>query len=107
MVRHYDAQVSGKRIRQLRKEHKDTQASLAEKLNVSVDTVKRIENGVGCSVDLLLMIADLYQVSTDYLIHGAVGNIELEASLEGCKKEDRNIIFRMVIAAAREMKGLA
>ncbi len=107
MVKCYDAKAGGKRIRRLRKEHKDTQASLAEKLNVSVDTIKRIENGSGNSVDILFMIAELYQVSTDYLIQGTVGSTELEASLKGCKKEERNLIFRMVIAAAKEINGQA
>ena len=41
---------------------------LAEQANISVDTVKRLERGNEGSVNVLLAIADVYDVSLDYLV---------------------------------------
>ena len=41
---------------------------LAEQANISVDTVKRLERGNEGSVNVLLAIADGYDVSLDYLV---------------------------------------
>ena len=45
-----------------------TQSMLAEQANISVDTVKRLERGNEGSVNVLLAIADVYDVSLDYLV---------------------------------------
>lgn len=59
---------SAERIRQLRKRSHVTQSMLAEQANISVDTVKRLERGNEGSVNVLLAIADVYDVSLDYLV---------------------------------------
>lgn len=68
MKRYYNTKGSTERIRQLRKGSHVTQSMLAEQANISVDTVKRLERGNEGSVNVLLAIADVYDVSLDYLV---------------------------------------
>ena len=67
MKRYYNTKGSAERIRQLRKRSHVTQSMLAEQANISVDTVK-LERGNEGSVNVLLAIADVYDVSLDYLV---------------------------------------
>lgn len=68
MKRYYNTKESAVRIRQLRKQTNSTQSMLAEQANISVDTIKRLERGQVGSVEVLLAIADVYDVSLDYLV---------------------------------------
>lgn len=57
------------RIAELRKEKRMNQISLALKLNVSQKIISAYENGKNePSIDLLMRMADLFNVSIDYLI---------------------------------------
>ena len=67
MKRYYNTEGSAERIRQLRKRSNSTQSMLAEQANISVDTIKRLERGNEGSVNVLLAIANVYDVSLDYL----------------------------------------
>lgn len=73
---YYDTRESGKRIQELRKFHGMTQAQLAEALNISLDHLRKIEGGQrGCSVDLLIALAAVFDVSLDFLILGRGGSV--------------------------------
>lgn len=58
------------RLKQLRKEHHDTQLSLALELDVSSSTIKQYEGDerIQKSIEILSKIADYYGVSIDYLV---------------------------------------
>ena len=59
----------GERLKDVRKDHGDTQTDLAKKLNVSLSTVKSWERGNSApSHELLVAICKLYQVSSDFLL---------------------------------------
>ena len=59
----------GDRLAELRKDHQDTQASLADKLNVSISTIRSWEQERSSPPnDLLVKICKLYDVSSDYLL---------------------------------------
>lgn len=59
----------GKNIRELRKEEKMTQGQLAKKLNVTQDTISLWElNKREPSVSNIIMLADLFGISTDSLL---------------------------------------
>ncbi|NMF06301.1 helix-turn-helix domain-containing protein [Clostridium beijerinckii] len=59
----------GDRIKLLRKEQKITQEQLADWLNVSRSSIKGYENdGVEPSLNVLIKIADRFNVSLDYLL---------------------------------------
>ena len=67
----HDLKECGKRIQQLRKERELTQEQLAEKLNVSQNTIAKIESGLRRpSIDFLLEISEFFNVSKNYLVFG-------------------------------------
>lgn len=73
---YYDTRESGKRIQELRKAHEMTQAQLAEALNISLDHLRKIEGGQrGCSVDLLIALSAMFDVSLDFLVLGRGGSV--------------------------------
>lgn len=62
--------VFGKRIKQLRVEHQWTQEYVCEKLNISPGALSRYETSMyePKSLELVKDFAELYNVSTDYLL---------------------------------------
>lgn len=67
----YDLKRSGERIRRLRVKSGSTQEEIAEVLNVDRSFYSRIEAGKkGASIDLLIQLSVLFNVSLDYLILG-------------------------------------
>ena len=59
----------GERLKDVRKDHGDTQTDLARKLNISLSTVKSWERENSApSHELLVAICNLYQVSSDFLL---------------------------------------
>lgn len=58
-----------KRLRELREEHKLSQAQVGEVLNKSQQGYSHIENGrAELKIDDLVSLCKLYEVSSDYLI---------------------------------------
>lgn len=73
----------GKRIRQLRKEHGITQEQLAAKLNIGERHMRKIEMGEkGPSVDILVELTELFEVSLDYIILGKRPESKLKQRLK-------------------------
>ena len=56
-----------KRLVQLRTERDWTQSDLVEKMYLSQRSISKIEKGE-CTLSNLILLADLYEVSTDYLL---------------------------------------
>lgn len=76
----FDMKACGGRIKTLRREKNITQESLAEALNVSAYHFRMIEGGNdGASLDLLIDIAEYFDVSLDYLI---LGRKDMQAALK-------------------------
>ena len=75
----------GKRIRDERSKLGLTQEELANDLNISHGHLNKIEKGKeGCSIDLLLELADYFGVSTDFLLVGKrMDSMELKVRLQG------------------------
>jgi len=68
------------RIKELREKNNYTQASLAKKLNVTRSSVNAWEMGISVpSTTLIVELAKLFQVSTDYLL-GLSENVGLDIS---------------------------
>lgn len=64
------------RLRMLREEHGFTQQHLAEVLNLSSGAVSHYENGTNePTIETLIRIADVLNVSIDYLVGTADANI--------------------------------
>lgn len=72
----------GKRLQKARKDLNITQEELAERLCVDRNHITRMERGIRvCSIDLLVEIAVLLDVSTDYLLAGTISNTTTKQSL--------------------------
>ena len=68
---YYDLIESGKRIKKLRLQHGLTQEALADKVNVHVNSIGRIETGKkGISVDLAIELKVLFSTTLDYIYLG-------------------------------------
>ena len=67
----FDMKACGARIKELRKKNNETQETMASNLYISQDHLRKIESGKsGASIDLLIDISQLLDVSTDYLLKG-------------------------------------
>lgn len=71
-MQYYDRKAVGMRIKQTRQGRGLTQCGLAQQLDYSNERqLQRIESGMtSCSVDKLMEIAQILEVSTDYLLFG-------------------------------------
>ena len=68
---YFDPLECGMRISKLRMECGKTQQQMADKLNISLDHYRALENGRrGGSLDLLNELAITYEISLDYQIFG-------------------------------------
>lgn len=68
---YYDIAKSSMRIRELRVATGCTQEFVADQIGISLDGYRKLERGVnGAKVDTLVAIAELYNVSMDYLVYG-------------------------------------
>lgn len=68
---YYDIQETSTRIRQLRLGCGYTQERAAGLLEIDRRSLSHIEKGTkGCSVDMLIRLAEVYGVSLDYLLLG-------------------------------------
>lgn len=68
-----DYQQIGKRIREKRKYHNISQQEMANYLNFSYQHISNIERGMtGISLELLVRISNLLQVSVDYLLQDSL-----------------------------------
>ena len=91
----------GKKIAELRRQRKWTQAELAEKLNVTDKAVSKWEQGAGCpELYTVVDIAKTFGVSTEYLLMDAPVDAVLEireeddAADDGCIKTGETITAR-------------
>ena len=61
--------LDGERLRDIRKDHDDTQESLGKKLGFSTPTVSKWEQGkTDPDLETLKQICRMYEVSADYLL---------------------------------------
>lgn len=71
----YDIKASGLRIKKLRIDAQLTTDELANKLSISVRQLRRIERGdSGGSIDLLVEVSKIFNVSLDYVVLGRLSN---------------------------------
>ena len=67
----YDPNESGQRIQMMRKEKGLTQEEVAEALNISPSLYAKIEIGYrSLSITNLVLLADFYSTTTDYILFG-------------------------------------
>ena len=87
----YDLEQTGKCVKRLRKNM--TQQEFAEQVNISLDTVRKIEQGRrGMSIDILIEIADFFNVSTDYLLCRNISDRDINKCLNDLKLKITELI---------------
>lgn len=109
-MQYYDKKAVGKRIQQMRKDRNLTQCVLAEKLDYTKERqLQRIESGeTACSVDKLVEIAQILEVSTDYLLFGVERGLEngFYMALDGKSEEQIKYLEKLLQVAADSLKIL-
>ncbi len=84
----------GKRLVELRKKKKLTQEQLADKLAVSSQAVSKWENDSSMpDIALLIKIAELYGVTTDYLLGKKIAQVVEIANPN--KKDLKKLVFKI------------
>ena len=93
----FDPVECGKRIKSLREEKGYTQVQLSEKVRISFDHLRAIEHGRRtCSIELLVDLHILFDVSLDCLILGKTSQLdavktELQRAVEMIEKVKREL----------------
>ena len=95
-----DYNVIGERIKKARKDKNLTQEYLAEKLDVSIAFLSRIERGSSrINLKRLSQICEILEVSEGEILNGVSSNSnkyltdEFSALLEGCSNEKKRLIY--------------
>lgn len=90
---YYSTAETGKRIKQLRKTEGLTQEQLAEKVGVSARMVRAFESGAsGASIDVLIILSELFDTSLDYLILGKATQIDIKKKLNTILQDFSEIV---------------
>lgn len=93
----YDIKKTGEIIKKLRTQKGKTQECIVEEMGINIKTYRAIETGTrGGSVDTLCIIAQYFEVTIDYLIHGIKDNVEIDMILEGLDKVKRVKIINLI-----------
>lgn len=93
----YDIRESGKRLKKLRNEAKKTQDQVVADMGINIKTYQALEQGQrGGSVDTLLLLAEYFGVSLDYLIKGREEGGDLEEQLFWLGTERREKIQQIL-----------
>lgn len=88
----------GKRLRQLREATGKTQQEVAQETSISVDTLRKVEQGRSmASAWFIDVLSRYYNVSTDYIITGKDKiKIEISESPDSSTSEKEIIVGRIV-----------
>ena len=90
----------GNRLKTLRLRENMTQAELAKKLDITKSVISAYETGLRLpSYDVLIHIAKIYKVSTDYLL--GIENKQ-EIDLSGLSKEEIEALLNLIKAMKRK-----
>lgn len=100
----------GEKIKMLRKDRKWSQAELADRLSVHVTHISRLETDrYAPSLDLLRKLAQIFEVTTDYLLYEQMDNngplnlkdkslFEKMKLLDELEEPDRHVIHGVIDA---------
>lgn len=103
----------GKRIQKIRRSRGITQETLAEKVNVSIPHISRIENGFSSpSLQTLVDICNVLGITIDNLMQDSLPaarpnmSRRLEAILADCSTAELAFIENVLPALLREIRNL-
>lgn len=97
-------QQLGLRIRELRLQRGWSQKALAERLHINKSVISYYELGERYpTYDVLLSIADVFHVSTDYLLKGVA---EKQMDISGLSEDEYNAVASIVEVLKNKRSGL-
>lgn len=106
-----DYKLIGKRIQNRRKEMGYSQLDFAEKIERSTTFVSYIENGTrSMTINTLIQIANVLDVSSDYLLADYIGVLESQADqevillLDDCVEVEREFIVSCLKALKKTLR---
>lgn len=106
-VQYYDKKAVGSRIKQQRKSRNMTQSDLAIRLDYANERqLQRIESGeTACSVDKLMEISQILNISADFLLFGVEQSREDDFADIFAGKSERQIIYlkKLLVTAAENL----
>ncbi len=101
---YYDVQKSAERIRDLRTGSNLTQSEAAEKMGFSLSGYRKLEQGQnGGSIDSLVMVANYYHISLDYLVYGEERDY-ISCLSEGLTGSQKNIVRATMASLIQNIK---
>ena len=98
-------------VKLYRKKENLTQMELAERAELSLDSIKRVEGGkTTLSLENFLRMADALNVSVSYLISEKIENLseteQIHSILKGRQEKQKIFLLHMLKAMAEEMDKL-
>lgn len=103
---YYDIVESGKRIKELRQKERMTQDSLSERLGITKNAYQKIERGAnGAKIDTLIELAEIFNVSLDYIVCGKQPQT-VESMISGLSKNQQTFILATVSAMIKNLELL-
>ena len=101
---YYDVRKSAERIRGLRTGSSLTQSEAAERMGFSLSGYRKLEQGQnGASIDSLIMVANYYHISLDYLVYGEERDYISNLS-EGLSDSQKSIVRATIASLIRNIK---
>jgi len=89
--------LMGKRLKQLRKDKKITQAELAKNINSSLRMVSAIETAhCNATVQFIKQISLFFGVSTDYILNGSIPISNQDLKLIDMIHHDSNLSSKLI-----------
>lgn len=94
----YDKMECGKRLKLLREAARKTQQEVAQDLSISVDTLRKLEQGKRMpSAWIIDILGTYYKTTTDYIISGKSGTqIEILENSNSTSPEKKIILERIM-----------
>ena len=109
-MQYYDKKAVGARLKEMRRIKGLTQAELAARLDYSSERqLQRIENEeTSCSVDKLMEIAQILEVTTDYLLFGTAETQDgrFQKCLAHKTEKQTEYLYRLLEIAGENMELL-
>lgn len=101
---YYNVKESGARIRFLRERAGISRTGLAEAAGVTADALRKIERGTnGSRIDTLVLLAEYFHVSLDYLVCGYRDSAGEEGIFEGLDENEICFLKRVAESIKENM----
>lgn len=93
----YDKVGCGKRLKKLRESMDKTQQEVAEEIGISIDTIRKLEQGKRLpSVVVIDLFREYYNTTADYIISGITHDNQMESMILAAPHDKRAVVERIL-----------